>query len=813
MTPKTWTTPEQAELLGGYLSEYQDISSRRGYRPFWDKVNEAWFSKYPERAVLFPDDADGELSPDDQALLSDAIQATQERIRTWYRWQANNQGRTAEKRNIHLLETLTTSKMRTHHKSEIYLKLYYEERIKPLNKWARRLFKEEDEETKSKVEEERLLEVESLKKASKEASDPHGSTAGIFPRPAPVPVGTRTRGAGAGTAAEAPSGRTAEQYMSAIRDCPSVVGRFLEVIARETGWSFTCILGGPHPEKGEIVASRYGGTFSYPLPTEESLSSYSSGDASQTVSRASTPGTGYGTNMDMPMEPGLGPSYMYGWPQLPYNPVPPQNLAPPYSYGAITGTNWPAFQFSHDPKSSDMAGQQPTPSPSSSFAGDAPGLGGSWGSWGGNDMTNGSGFVNMLNSNVMDFNFLDNAPSAPSALSTGVTSVPTTMIPVVPSAAIGTPGLSESSRATATPTPSASLATTNTAAVSATTDAATGPASTNAATTAPTITNAATTETIITNAAVETSAPFPTLPGAVLSITTLAAEPVPSPDMSDAAPGIPTSPSSVAAETLSPIIAGVTASSTTPPAPPPDVSGAATTAPTSSGPDIAPPIVSRAGCQIVPSSHSEKLNAIGMTNQKDHQPSIPARPTETPEWMTEAREYLVGLDLGDEWKSCVDTWAKLETMVEYSTKTKGVLPEAKTRPEEWSRWTSKGCGSVRLYNLSPELVRSLDVDDFGAAFIKWWHRMQPPFRQGNGLLPVATYSPTKIALETFGNACGREGQMTMLGWWGRKGSLDPGWIAATTDIRRTLEEMMPVGAKRKGEANDKGTGSQKQQKK
>ncbi|KAF8879804.1 hypothetical protein BD779DRAFT_1474129 [Infundibulicybe gibba] len=30
-------------------------------------------------------------------------------------------------------------------------------------------------------------------------SDPHGSTAGIFPRPAPVPVGTRTRGAGAGT--------------------------------------------------------------------------------------------------------------------------------------------------------------------------------------------------------------------------------------------------------------------------------------------------------------------------------------------------------------------------------------------------------------------------------------------------------------------------------------------------------------------------------------------------------------------------------------------------------------------------------------
>ncbi|KAF8871976.1 hypothetical protein BD779DRAFT_1453349 [Infundibulicybe gibba] len=183
--------------------------------------------------------------------------------------------------------------------------------------------------------------------------------------------------------------------------------------------------------------------------------------------------------------------------------------------------------------------------------------------------------------------------------------------------------------------------------------------------------------------------------------------------------------------------------------------------------------------------------------------------------MTEAREYLVGLDLGDEWKSCVDTWAKLETMVEYGTKTKGVLSEAKTRPEEWSRWTSKGRGGVRLYNLSPELVRPLDVDDFGAAFVKWWHRMQPPFRQGDGLLPVATYLPTENSAGDVwerlrkGGPNGLVAVVTMLGWWGRKGSLDPGWIAATTDIRRTLEEMMPVGAKRKGEANDKGTGSQK----
>ncbi|KAF8871977.1 hypothetical protein BD779DRAFT_1680016 [Infundibulicybe gibba] len=386
MTPKTWTTPEQAELLGVTCP-----STRT----------------YPQGGVTAPSGT--KLMRPGSANTPNALPSSAMRFKR--RKSTYEHGTAGEQ---------TTEDTRAHHKSEIYLKLYYEERIKPralaeceqrnittkggilgvVNKWARRLFKEEDEETKSKVEEERLLEVESLKKASKEA-------------------------------AEAPSGRTAEQYMSAIRDCPSVVGCFLEAIARETGWSFTCILGGPHPEKALELLVTYrleapsmcrdrtlgahldgsellsledsdddqkgaagpSGREKSPLPTtpemapastpvcndesapivstptDESLSSYSSGDASQTVSRASTPGTGYGTDMDMPMEPGLGPSYMYGWPQLPYNPVPPQNLAPPYSYGAITGTNWPAFQFSHDPKSSDMAGQQPTPSPLSSFAG------------------------------------------------------------------------------------------------------------------------------------------------------------------------------------------------------------------------------------------------------------------------------------------------------------------------------------------------------------------------------------------------------------------------------------------------------------
>ncbi|KAF8879747.1 hypothetical protein BD779DRAFT_1676285 [Infundibulicybe gibba] len=235
MSPKEWPTDAQSKLLHSFLDEFRGLTSKRQYGPFWAKINEAWFTTYPERASLFPDNLDGELSPDDQARLSRRLKTGMwYQLQTWYRWRSSKRGRVAEKKQGVLLKSLTTNKTRAHHLSEIYIRLYYEERIKGpalkeceennitsrggilvvVNKWARQLYSQEDEETKAIVEGERLKEIEDMKKSMDESSD-----------------------------------RTPEQYMSAIHDCPGVVGRFFEALARETGWSFSCIMGGPNPEK------------------------------------------------------------------------------------------------------------------------------------------------------------------------------------------------------------------------------------------------------------------------------------------------------------------------------------------------------------------------------------------------------------------------------------------------------------------------------------------------------------------------------------------------------------------------------------
>ncbi|KAF8873306.1 hypothetical protein BD779DRAFT_1451980 [Infundibulicybe gibba] len=173
--------------------------------------------------------------------------------------------------------------------------------------------------------------------------------------------------------------------------------------------------------------------------------------------------------------------------------------------------------------------------------------------------------------------------------------------------------------------------------------------------------------------------------------------------------------------------------------------------------------------------------------------------------MDEAKNYLSGLPLGEDWVSCIEAWVKLETALEYGAKTKGVLPEAKMRPEEWSKWVAKKRGGSRAYHLVPDLVRALDIEDFGVAFVKWWHRMQPSFRHRDNILPAEVYTLADGNNDDIwarlhkGGPSGLVSVLTMLGWWGRGGSADPNWKAATIDIRRVLECMTAASMKRAGE--------------
>ncbi|KAM6503920.1 hypothetical protein JOM56_000863 [Amanita muscaria] len=76
---------------------------------------------------------------------------------------------------------------------------------------------------------------------------------------------------------------------------------------------------------------------------------------------------------------------------------------------------------------------------------------------------------------------------------------------------------------------------------------------------------------------------------------------------------------------------------------------------------------SRFGRTIIPSTRLEKMNAIGSNKE-----NIPQHVATSPsnEWVTLAKENLLTLDLGEEWRSCVKAWLALEELLDHGAKTK-----------------------------------------------------------------------------------------------------------------------------------------------
>ena len=76
---------------------------------------------------------------------------------------------------------------------------------------------------------------------------------------------------------------------------------------------------------------------------------------------------------------------------------------------------------------------------------------------------------------------------------------------------------------------------------------------------------------------------------------------------------------------------------------------------------------SRSGWTIIPSTRLEKMNEIG-SNCKENLP--PVTPQRSSEWAALAKDHLLELDLGQEWKSCVKAWLVLEESLAYGAKMK-----------------------------------------------------------------------------------------------------------------------------------------------
>lgn len=73
--------------------------------------------------------------------------------------------------------------------------------------------------------------------------------------------------------------------------------------------------------------------------------------------------------------------------------------------------------------------------------------------------------------------------------------------------------------------------------------------------------------------------------------------------------------------------------------------------------------VSKSGRSIIPSTRLEKMNEIG-SNKENVTPATVSSKSSN-EWADGAKKYMLGLELGDDWKACVNAWVMIEGSLGY----------------------------------------------------------------------------------------------------------------------------------------------------
>jgi hypothetical protein len=69
MAPPCWATSEQLDFLRSYIPIFVEYTAKENQSKFWPRLNENWFSKWPELDVLI---ADGHLPPQARTSKPDA---------------------------------------------------------------------------------------------------------------------------------------------------------------------------------------------------------------------------------------------------------------------------------------------------------------------------------------------------------------------------------------------------------------------------------------------------------------------------------------------------------------------------------------------------------------------------------------------------------------------------------------------------------------------------------------------------------------------------------------------------------------------
>lgn len=175
-----------------------------------------------------------------------------------------------------------------------------------------------------------------------------------------------------------------------------------------------------------------------------------------------------------------------------------------------------------------------------------------------------------------------------------------------------------------------------------------------------------------------------------------------------------------------------------------------------------------------------------------------------PPWFVEARDYMKGAALGEEWQSLVDSWISLEEILFYGKgckvrslcvlftvsqaliKFQPTLP-CKSRPREWAEWNQQVSKGARQLN-SPPFIK--DPQEFGVAVTRWWTFLKSNKQEGAREPWVKLMKAGKNGLLSL---------LLQMLWWGQAALPGPSefmgdsrqaWRDLLIDVKSMFSEML-----------------------
>ncbi|KAH7904321.1 hypothetical protein BJ138DRAFT_1119526 [Hygrophoropsis aurantiaca] len=145
MPPPRWSTPEQLQWLQSEIPAYKKAQEDNTVNKFWEVMTHAWYQEFSERKLLWPPEgippgmskemADADLPAEFAEILGSALSERNEKLKNWYRNNSRVKVTSGSNKTSKLLNKLLGQRaqgVRDLNQIEVYSKLHYEEKVKPM---------------------------------------------------------------------------------------------------------------------------------------------------------------------------------------------------------------------------------------------------------------------------------------------------------------------------------------------------------------------------------------------------------------------------------------------------------------------------------------------------------------------------------------------------------------------------------------------------------------------------------------------------------------------------------------------------------